>query len=243
MAGKVAIEKVFPLGDRGKVIESARSCEQQQPSRSSVHIVDGDLNLLCGETENLPENLIVLSRYCIENFLFDKVSLLQILDEEEAQQDLEDLEVALDFEKWIESTGELLRPLFCMFAVAHFLDSGIKTIGNGSKSICKDERGNIDAAKVKILCEDIHRKLSEMFGLCVVESHLKAMEGNISSELCFASTYVSAKDFVLPLLFLRIRSISNSKTKYINLKIRLANRCSVDTMIPVTNRIKEIIAA
>lgn len=241
--GKVAIEKVFPLGERGKVIESARAYEQKKSTRNSVHIVDGDLNLLCGESQALPKNLIVLPRYCIENFLFDKESLLQILDEEDTKHDIGVLELALDFENWIESLGSLLRPLFCIFAVAHFLNSGIKTIKNGSKSVCKDELGNIDSDKVKALVERIHLELSATHGVCVVEYYVKRMEANISSELCFASTYVSAKDFVLPLLFLRIRSISSSKAKHINLKIRLASKCRVDIMAPISDRIKNILVA
>lgn len=243
LEGRVTIDRVFPLGERSKVIKSARLYDRGISERASVFIVDGDLYLLSGEKEQLPHNLIVLPRYCIENFLFDKASFLQLLDEEDTAKDTDVLESALDLNNWLDHAGIELRPLFCIFAVAHFLESGIKTVKNGSTGICQDQFGNIDAIKVQNLTNTIHQELSDRYGVCVIEMLLRSVEAKISPDLCFASTYVSGKDFILPLLFLRLRSISGSKTKNINLKIRLASKCRTDVMEPVTSKIRAAMAA
>jgi hypothetical protein len=241
--GKIAIDRVFPLGERDKVIAAAKKNLALPTARVAVYIVDGDLYLLAGEREEIPGNVIVLPRYSIENFLFDKESLLQILDEEDTLNDIEQLENALEYEQWIGELGTGLRPLFCIFAVAHSLSSGIKTVKNGSKSICKDAFGNIDEAKVSTLFIRIHQELSATFGLCVIESLLRKVEKRIYEDHCFATTYVSGKDFILPLLFVRMRSICKSKASYINLKIRLANKCRTDSLSQVTSKIKLLLAA
>ncbi|WP_167761376.1 DUF4435 domain-containing protein [Duganella callida] len=241
--GKIAIDRVFPLGERGIVIDAARANVGQTSTRVSVYIVDGDLYLLAGEKVALPNNLIVLPRYCIENFLFDKESLLQILDEADAINDIGTLEQALDYEGWIGALSVALRPLFCIFAVSHSLSSGIKTVKNGSRSVCKDAFGNIDQAKVAGLFNQIHTELSALHGVVVVESLLKKVENRVMASECFATKYVSGKDFVLPLLFLRLRSISKSKASHINFKIRLANKCNTDSFSHVASKIKFAMAA
>ena len=235
--GQISIDRVFPLGDRDKVASAARASLEQASERTSIYIVDGDLYLLCGELQELPTNLIVLPRYCIENFLFSKEAIIELLDEEDISKDKAALEHHFAYEEWIASADQTLRPLFVIFSVSHYFDSGIKTVGNGSTSICGDDGGNIDPTKVTALYERIYLELCANYGICVIEAKIQEITLGITPGICFASTYVSGKDFILPLLFLRIRKITGSKTKYINLKIRLANKSDITPLSSVATKI------
>lgn len=236
--GIISIDRVFPLGPRSNVMDEAKKYLHDNVERKSIFIVDGDLYLLCGEFEEKPENVISLSRYCIENFLFDERALLEILDEECYDKDLSVLKTSFNYEKWLEEAGAALNSLFVIFAVAHFTRSGIKTVKRGIKNICKDEYGNIDHEKTRLAYEEIYDELVDQFGLVVVEYVINIVRENIDAGKCFVSTYVSGKDFILPLLFIRLKRFSGSKSSNINLKTRLANKCDVEPLMSVANCLK-----
>ena len=226
----VTLEKVFPLGDRNQVVEAARRETEQKSHRSSVYIIDGDLYLLAGETTQLPPNVIVLPRYCIENFLIDEQAFLQIMNEESAGLNLDKIKETFDFEGWVGRSRPVLRNLFEVFAVSHKLKSGIATTSRGYKSICKGETGEVDADKVAIIMQEIESELVRRYGVDDVESAYEYVRKNINCDSCFLKTYVSGKDFLLPLLFVRMRFITSSKTANLFIKIRMSRWCSLEPL-------------
>ena len=237
LGSSVKIDKIFPIGSRRQVLNDAQLNLISKPNRKSVFIVDGDLYLLCGEFETIPRNVIVLPRYCVENFLFDEKSILELLDEEDTCKDIECLRDEFSYASWMTTSTMLLRPLFLIFSVAHFLRSGIKTVTRSSKDFCKDQHGNIDSVKVAAAYNEIHKALSEKFGVVEVEYLIRKIDSKIPKEICFTSTYVSGNDFILPLLFLRLKSISKSKSPNINLKLRLASKCSLSPLKFISEKI------
>ncbi len=241
MSRNIALERVFPLGDRDQVIEAAKLELAANPERRSVYIIDGDLYLLCGEFDKLPSNVISLPRYCIENFLIDEETILSIMDEEHCQLGIEELKRQLNYTDWIEKSRAALTEMFKIFAVSHKLRSGIQTVSRGHKSICANALGDIDQRKADAICEEILGALNEAFDSSAINSAAQEVNSNQNNNSCFLLNYVSAKDYTLPLLTTRIRSITNSKASNINIKIRLSKSCDTSPMREVVIKISEIL--
>ncbi|MBH8765645.1 hypothetical protein I5J57_24485 [Pseudomonas aeruginosa] len=49
MSANISLDRVFPLGERRRVIDAARRELESNVERRAVYIVDGDLYLMCGE--------------------------------------------------------------------------------------------------------------------------------------------------------------------------------------------------
>lgn len=241
MSSHISIQHVFPLGSRLEVISCARRELESPRERKSVFIVDGDLYLLCGEFEELPRNVVRLPRYCIENFLLDPDAFLRILDEENTRYDRPDLQALLDYEKWLQRLLIGLKPLFLAFAVAHGLRSGIKTVSHGSGSVCKNNFAEVDCCKALTMHDFVTSALRATYGDERVTSEITLAESRIDCNECFATTYISAKDYLLPLLIVRLRAIAPTKASNLSIKMRLAMGCSVEPLKEVVMNISQIV--
>lgn len=239
-ASTLSIDRVFPIGARRKVIQAAKDALAREGARKAAYLVDGDLYLLTGEFEDLPPNVVVMPRYCIENFIWDEESLLDILDEEDCKLSAAELKQKMDYKGWWERTVVALQPLFIIFAAAHGLKSGIATVSRGMKSICLDSTGEVDVAKSSALSNEIHQQLTTQFGEEAVEKEVERIKGNIQNDKCFLSTYVSGKDFLLPLLFLRMRTITSTRSSALNLKMRLCRKTNPSPLAEVIRSVFSI---
>jgi Protein of unknown function (DUF4435) len=229
----VTLDRVFPLGPRSVVISAARVNLESATSRKAVFLVDGDLHLLSGETEELPNNTIVLPRYCIENFLYDEQALISVLDEEAPNLSVEKIREKFDYSGWLQRSSNPLRKLFIVFATAKHLKSSLKTVGHSYSKFCANNFGEIDCAKASTFAELLFAELVSVHGELAVTEARSTVLARINGDLCFISTYVSAKDFSLPLLVIRMKSISGTKTSNINLKMRFSKVCSVESLSSV----------
>lgn len=242
MGSNVTIERVFPLGSRNTVIETAaRELMGEVARRPAVYLVDGDLYLLAGEIQDLPNNVVVLPRYCVENFLIEENALALIMDDEVPADTIEKLRNQFDYHGWLSRAETPLRELFIVFAISHKLKSGIQTVCRGYASICADETGEIDQDKVWAICSEITEQLTAQFGENNVSQARGEVESAINRSKCFVSTYVSAKDYSLPLLLTRLRSVTKTKAPNVNLKMRFSRICSTDPLREVVDAIKKIV--
>ncbi len=242
MGDNVTIERVFPLGSRSTVIETAsRELIGEAPRRPAVYLVDGDLYLLMGELQDLPDNVVVLPRYCIENFMIEENALALVMDDEVPVDTIEKLRNQFDYQGWLNRAEAPLRELFIIFAIAHKLQSGIQTVCRGHTSICADATGEIDQDKVRSICSEITDELITQFGADHISHARDEIEGAINRSKCFVSTYVSAKDFSLPLLIARLRSVTRTKAPNINLKMRFSRICDTDPLREVVDAINKIV--
>ena len=242
MGSSVSLERVFPLGARLTVIAAAERELQIINSRKSVFLVDGDLGLLTGEINPLPQNVVSLPRCCIENFLYDEESIVSVIDEESINLTANQIKDKFDYTGWMERALPPLRELFIVFATARKLGAGIQSVSLGYSSICAGKNGEVDSEKAKKLSDSIILALNKNYGNKKTEEAYLFVNEKINCSSCFLSTYVSAKDFLLPLLVIRLKRICASKASNINLKMRLAKRCSIEPLVSVAKQIKEIIS-
>ena len=209
-------------------------------SRKAVFLIDGDLNLLAGENEVLPPNTVCLPRYCIENFLYDEQTLIDIIDEEIPNRSINEIRQSLDYSGWLIRSLEPLKKLFIAFAVARRLGSGLKTVSSGYSSVCLNGTGEIDLHKVDNTVNSMIHNLNSTYGNENVNKAMAFVIEQINNDVCFVSTYVSAKDYSLPLLIIRLRSICGTKAPNINLKMRFSKKCNPDSLASVAESIKKI---
>lgn len=242
MSDTVSLEKVFPLGARVNVVSAAKARLVSSNTRGAVYIVDGDLYLLAGERDALPSNVVILPRYCIENFLVDESTFISIMNEEHCSLSADELARRFDYRGWLERSKESLMSLFRVFGAAHHLEAGVSTVARGYDSVYKGENGELNREKARQTELEVQEYLIAHYGQEAFERALEFVETRVNRDSCFVSTYVSAKDFTLPLMIIRMRAITDCKAKNINLKLRISNRCSVEPFSDVARQIREVVA-
>ena len=233
------IKRVFPIGSRGIVLEKAR---QDITNKKSIFFVDGDLYLLGGEIEDIPTNVVVLERYCIENYLADKDSLNDITNDEIVNFTEASNDDILDYNTWCITARSNLKNLFILFSLCHTLGTGIKNVSHGYRAIISNPNGDIDTNKVKKLHDEIYSKLSESITLPYLDFKINEVKKNIDTTACFVNKYVSAKDFTLPIFLMRLRNITSSKCSALLLKTRLSRKLPIEHFNNLKKSVLQIIS-
>lgn len=220
------ISNVFPLGGRKQVISE---CEKSQgsSSRPSLYIIDGDLHLLTCEPKLTLPGLYILPFYCIENILVDENAILKVLDEEDINTLTEQLADLFNFDEWVSNNCYPLLNLFIEYATSFTLCPDIKTIKFPINNLVSSNKGVIDELKVERRIQEIKNIILSRHDILKYEKLRK----QIASQITFCSDdflrFISGKDFLLPLIITRLKSIVKTKISNINFKLRLAMNCNL----------------
>ncbi|MCH4996040.1 DUF4435 domain-containing protein [Pectobacterium carotovorum] len=228
------IKKIFPIGSRKQVLSKAR---EDIEKLDTLFIVDGDLYLLGGEFEDIPDNVVVLERYCIENYLTDEKAISEIISEEITSFSENNDNDSFGFELLMQSLRTNLEELFVLFTVCHSLETGIKNVSYGYNSIIKNGDGDIDNEKLVFLKKQIYSQLSDKLSLPYLDYKIKEISGRIDRSICFAMKYVSAKDFTLPILFIKIRNSIPNKINNTSLKMRISKKLDASSMTIIKTKL------
>lgn len=240
LGSTIALDRVFPLGQRGDVLKAART--RPSTGRRAAYIVDGDLYLLAGEREAIPNNVIVLPRYCIENFMLDEQAFIDFMDEEHISQSKDNLRNGFDMKGWFTRSAANLKELFRYFAAAHHLHAEVATVSRGYGAVYSGGQGEIDEEKCQEVIDEIRNHLMGKYGDLEVEKALEFVDRSIDPSQCFITKYVSAKDFSLPLLMLKMKAVCPTKTPSINIKLRIAQKNNGSAFSEVANNLRRVLA-
>lgn len=234
---KKNINKIFAIGSRTHLLSEA---EKNKSNKKSVYIIDGDLYLLGGEVEAIPDNVAILNRYCIENFLLDKDALNEIVSEEITTL-TEESDDYLDFENWMSLSRIELKRLFILFSICHVYQTGIKNVSHGFKSVISNNNADLDLKKINNICTLIYNELSKKISQPYLDFKIKKIENSLDSSSCFSLKYVSGKDFLLPVFLIKMRKITNSRTANLVHKIKLSRRIDVGSFSDLKDKIDNIL--
>lgn len=234
--GEYRVSNVFPLGGRDAVINECRSW-QGKFSRPSLYVIDGDMYLITERGEEELDGLFVLPMYCIENLLIDESAFLEILNEEEAVKLKEQLASEFDFSSWLEQNGRLLTDLFIEYAICFDICPTVKTVSYPISSLVSSNKGNLDETKVDQRITDLRNQIIENCGEDLYQSKREYYQGRSQEVADFVLRYVSGKDYLMPLLLTRSRSIVKTKVPNLNLKLRLAMKCDLEPLLECKERI------
>lgn len=226
--GRYKVGKVFPLGGREAVVSEHAKNESDRPS---IYIIDGDLFLLAGDSVVNKKGLYKFPCYCVENILCDHESLLSIMDEEEPEKDYSKINELFSYQEWLENNEEQLFLLFVEYSISMLLNPQEQTVAFKVSGLVSCNKGELD--KTKVL-----KRIEGLKSLSVNRSSpekYQAVRSKIMYE--FESSglnkldIVSGKEYLLPLLKMRAKSIVKTKIPDLNFKMRIARICNIERLM------------
>lgn len=236
LGDQIRLETVFPLGGRQSVLNHCVA-DQDAGGRPRLYILDGDLDLLAGDSPSGHRRLFVLPRYCIENYLIDEQAILAVLDEEDTVMSKRELENRLAFDEWVAGNETGLFKLFVLYAIAHISCESELTVSFPINQLVSGADGVIDQTKLSGRMEEIRNAVLQRLS----EEEISAFETRISSQCERAGqpklSYVSGKSYLFPLIIVRMRQITRLRSPNRVIKQRLAMRCNVRELSAAANLI------
>lgn len=231
LRGKVRIDRVFPIGSKSLVLKTCRD-DQAVGGRRRVYIVDGDMELCLGEPSEPLMRLFRLPRYCLENYLIDAVAASLVASRESVDLDEEAVFERMEFDAWISYNAKPLRRLFTAFAVVKRLAPEIPTVANGCGRVTESALGNVSALKIEHYIGRIRDAVdaANQRGSFVTEYRKISRDHRHKSDKDFMLHFVSGKDFLLPLMKLRINSVVRLNKSTSILKLNLAEHVPVNEL-------------
>ena len=213
---KAKVKRIFPLSGRNEVI---KACEKDQDdSRQRIYIIDGDMDLLIGKEKPELKYLYRLGVYTSENLLISEQAAIEISYEDISNEEKTEIQKSLDLSGLIEEAVEKLTPLFVMYAVKHLLETRDSKHIHIETSKYKVERLGEDCpegiclseTKIKKKILEIRHLLNKEYGYTEkeIESAITEVLTNFPSEDSQLSKYISAKTYLLPLIFHRLKKKS-----------------------------------
>jgi hypothetical protein len=205
----IKINDITPLGCKNKVIERCK--KEPKSDRKKLFIIDGDIALVNGEKIEV-ENLFVLDRYCIENFLFDRESTCNFVYLNCGTRSKEEIAVEIEYEKWLHQYSGSLIQLFVHFAILNFY-GGYFTLNNVNKYHKKI--GAKYTFDFNLVDQDIEKLKNEIIANYGEENYNKKfneLNTKWSNNIENLLTIVSGKDYLIPILLIKTQQFKNSKS-------------------------------
>ncbi|HHY0421083.1 TPA: DUF4435 domain-containing protein [Vibrio parahaemolyticus] len=222
------ISDVHPLGPRKRVIQNCID-KRDKLTRPSLYIVDGDLFLLKGEENELPQGVFRLPRYSIENILLDEDAILDYLDDENEVDLIEDIEKKLKFQNWVETNKEPLIRLFVHYSILQKNSIyGVKTIKHKVSTLTKDDSEFVDPELVELKIKECKDEIIKKIGEDLYNEQVLDVTRKVTTSDCELLTHVSGKDYIFPLIRRLFKNVLVKEFSTTNFVLRLAKRCDVE---------------
>lgn len=227
------VSKLISLCGKTNVINACQA-DQFERKEKRIYIVDGDLELITDGNKYNLKYLFIHRVYCIENYLFDKNSIIDILHEHLVIE-RNKIEKTLSFENWLKGISQPLIDMFLHYALCKKYSPSSPTISIGVGNLCKqmNKITVLDAIKVNDRIEILKQEIinSSTEEIYTEEIYNLRQKWNISVETLLK--IVSAKDYLMTLLqfrFQKFHSIKKVKIRNEELRFRLAKTCNLDEL-------------
>lgn len=238
------IENIIPLGPSTKVIAEWKKSKPINDNRKKIFIIDGDYHLLndslkdylSGDNANNHKGLFLLPRYCIENFLLDFKSLIEIVHDEVPVETRLEIKKVLNLDKWLLD-NQNLKDLFIYNSICQKFNVGEKTSKYKFTHLVKDTSdgiccGDLIAKRIESLKKAIAIKNNKID----IEAEYSLRIGRVYS--LNIMSIVSGKDYLLPLLKRHISSKYNCLGfSNISFKIRISKICKIGELSLLRNEL------
>lgn len=221
------INDVFPLGGRGAVLTSWGSDENKR-KRPRLYIIDGDIDLLHGVRE-CKAGLYTLPYYCIENIFVCEDAIVNLMVDEDPEKEKDELSALFDFNGWNEKNADLLFELFITYALIQKFTPSIQNVNYQISKLVSGNKGELDSVKVNERIGMLETSLRLVITDEVIAYEKKKIKSEITKD-ARVKKFVSGKDYLLPLLMTRVKSIVNTKISNINFKHRVSKYCDLNDL-------------
>lgn len=118
-------EKIFPLNGKKNVTDSARI---NVGNKKKIFIVDLDFDHITNSIEYL-DNLFYLKRYSIENYLFSKDAIYEIIRGKDSKLKNQDIDNLFNYSQLLFEATICLKELSCSFVIIKINNLGLEYYG------------------------------------------------------------------------------------------------------------------
>lgn len=219
---RIRLSSVTPLGGKEHVLEACRR-DQADATRKRLYVVDGDFDLILGLRKPRLKYLYRLRAYCIENLLLSETAIEAACLQSSPNLQPPQIHALLDLRNWLSNLLAHLRPLFVCYAICRALSPTTQTIATQVYTMCVQGGQGPAPERVKVF-RRIRAVLRDCRTACPTDamrrarSHFQAIMTNDLRD----TKYISAKDYILPLLYHRLHSLFGFRGTIEQLKLQLA---------------------
>ena len=236
----IVINDVTPLGSRDQVMQRCK--DEPKNGRKKIFIIDGDISIIHGKDIPIVDNLFVLDAYCIENFLFDKETVIHFIYLSCGTKPKESIEAELAFDEWLSNYSTKFIKLFIHFALTNYF-GGYFTLFNANKYHTKT-KDNIVFVE-ELVDEDIKNIKNEILKTVSEEEYEKKraeLEAHWTDCTNNLFTIVSGKDYLIPILLIKTQSFKKSKAlpTLEEIKFSLAQFCKLERLSELKKKIEAL---
>ena len=217
----VRLKSVNQLGGRDRVLAACRA-DQVHDGRRKIYIIDGDFDYILGRKKPRLKFLYRIRAYCVENLLISEQGVEYVGVPSRPDWSLSKMNTEFGYKRWLSEVSKVLLPLFRAYAVAHELSPNLKTTGYPLGNLLVNTAKGPELCKVKVY-KRIHSLLKE------VRSVASAMEVRQSwIKICGSMAklsvkeVISGKDYIFPLLAMRISKVLKFQGSHEQLKVYMA---------------------
>jgi Protein of unknown function (DUF4435) len=224
----VRLTSVNQLGNKLDVIKACE-IDQRDDGRRKLYIIDGDLDLLKGVPRPRLKHLYRLRVYCFENLLISEQAVIELASEVESNTPPHELQARLDHPAWMVGIGSRLISLFILYAVSSKLCPSVSTIGFNVHRLCtKTATGQVALSdeKVRARMRALARDCSAAAGLQAISTERRKIASRAAAD-GNPTRFMSGKDYLLPLLRLRLSFEIGFRGSLDELRVRLARHYDV----------------
>lgn len=239
--GKYKVGKVFPLGGRRPVIEQHNNDSSSE--RPYLYVVDGDLNLLAGDTIENKEGLYRLPFYCIENIFCDIDSIIKIINEEEPVLRLCQIKSTFDYGAWELKHKDKLFELFIEYAIARELKPDLQTVHHGCYRLLADSRpskhkGCVSDDLINGRIDEVKTAVIGATSLGQYDAIKQGILDNFNNSSFDKFDVISGKDYLFPLLRMRAQAVIDVKLSNTSFEQRLSYICDISKILNAQSYVK-----
>jgi hypothetical protein len=209
------------LGGHNKVVEACR-LDQGHTGRPKLYIIDGNFDHVLGIAKPRLLYLYRLRAYCLENLLIHESAVIAIGLAWQPKKTEAQLSARFDFKGWKRRTVQRLLPLFVAYGIARKLEPSIQTVGYPVQRLFIDtpDGPEVCPRKARSRIWEVMRAVKAAVGLGALRAakqDIRLRVRRISEEQA-----ISGKDYLLPLLHLRLCKVFGFKGGHEQLKVALA---------------------
>jgi hypothetical protein len=218
----IKLVSVNSLGGKDAVLEACR-LDQAADARKRLYVIDGDLDLILGLAKPRLKHLYRLRTYCVENLLLSQAAVEAVCLQSAPRLQPLQVRATLDFSRWVASLAEELLPLFVAYGIARLVQPTIQTVGASVYQLCVQQNGcpTLNRLKVFSRIRSVLRQIAFGVRSVRIKAARLQIEANYSGGISDLR-YVSGRDYILPLLYHRLRSEFGFRGTTEQLKAQLA---------------------
>lgn len=206
----VVINDIIPLGSCDEVIAG---CSKDNDPNPKLYIVDGDIHLMTTPKEKI-DNLFILDRYCIENFIIDEDAYYKMYDEIDYEHSIDEIKILANFDEIIDHAVVPFMELFQNFAVSQNIQ-GVFILKDANQFM--NSNGEVDNSKIEAEKNFVVKDVCSHAGISESEyySYLDGIVTLFPSSRENLLKYVSGKDYLIPYI---VRSCKSKLSQSIGIK-------------------------